>query len=81
MLYVAFEFRLFFFGSQNFMLSVAEAQLNAKLVDENGMPNSMGQNIERLDIFFASFFSVELLMNAFAHWFWSVPALMNCEGN
>ena len=56
------------------MLSVAEAQLNAKLVDENGMPNSMGQNIERLDIFFASFFSVELLMNAFAHWFWSVPA-------
>jgi hypothetical protein len=54
---------------QNFALTIAEAQLNRQLVDENGVPNSMGDIFDAFDIFFICFFSVELLLNAFANWF------------
>jgi hypothetical protein len=55
---------------QNLVLNVAESQLNKTLLDSNGSTNSMGRILNNLDVLFTCIFTAELLLNAFAHWFW-----------
>ncbi len=54
---------------QNFVFTVAEAQLNRRLADENGRPTPLGEIFDRFDVFFLCCFSVELLLNIIGHWF------------
>ncbi len=52
------------------MLNVAEAQLNRRLLGEDGAPNAAGAVAGRLDTLFTCVFAAELAANAYAHWFW-----------
>ncbi len=39
------------------------------LVDSDGEPTAIGKSLERIDTFFTAIFTVELAINAYAHWF------------
>ena len=57
-------------GAQNFVVNVAQAQLNGQLTASDGTVNSIGQALAALDTLFTCTFAVELLVNAYAHWFY-----------
>jgi voltage-gated sodium channel len=52
---------------QNFLANAAEAQIEA--TDNEGNLTTIGRRLEALDTFFTIIFTVELAINAFAHWF------------
>ena len=55
------------FASQNFSANILEAQNNVYLTEN---PDSaLGKNLDYLNIFFTFIFFVELMINAFGHWF------------
>ena len=54
---------------QNFIVNAAQAQLNSQLIANDGSFSSLGRMLDRLDVAFTCVFTVELLINAFAHWF------------
>jgi hypothetical protein len=54
---------------QNFLINVAQTQLNGQLVHDDGSFTNAGRFLDQLDIFFTSIFTSELLLNAYAHWF------------
>jgi hypothetical protein len=54
---------------QNFLINVAQAQLNGQLVADDGSFTNAGLFLDRVDIFFTSIFTAELVLNAYAHWF------------
>jgi hypothetical protein len=56
---------------QNFLANAAEAQLVESLIDSDGKPTAIGATLEHIDTFFTVVFTVELVINAYAHWFWS----------
>jgi hypothetical protein len=52
---------------QNFIANIIEAQKNIYLTDN---PNSfLGRSLDYLDMFFTFIFLLELLINAYGHWF------------
>ncbi len=53
---------------QNFLINVAQSQLNGQLVADDGSFTDSGLFLDRLDIFFTCVFTAELLLNAYAHW-------------
>jgi hypothetical protein len=46
-------------------------QLVGQLREGDGALNWTGHTLELLDVIFTSCFTVELLLNAFAYWFWA----------
>jgi len=54
----------------NFAFTIAEAQLNKQLLDQNRVPTPLGEIFDCFDIFFLCCFSVELALNLVGHWFW-----------
>jgi hypothetical protein len=54
---------------QNFVFTVAEAQLNRSLADGNNVPTPLGEIFDRFDVIFLCCFSLELLLNIVGHWF------------
>jgi hypothetical protein len=55
--------------SQNFLVNAAQAQFNASLIASDGSLTDTGQTLNSLDIFLTCIFTVELMINAFAHFF------------
>jgi hypothetical protein len=56
-------------GAQNFAVNAAEAQIVEQLVNDDGTSSPLGNRLEQLDTFFTIIFTMELLVNAYAHWF------------
>jgi hypothetical protein len=50
-------------------VNAAESQLSNILVDQDGTLTKVGEDLETLDEMFTIVFLVELLVNAFGHWF------------
>ncbi len=54
---------------QNFLTSVIEAQLNAdSLINPDGSPTLYQQILDNMNMAFTFVFTVDLLINLFAHW-------------
>ena len=53
---------------QNFIANAAEAQLNGTLVDEDGKVTPPGLVLRRLDVFFTTIFTCEVVVNLYAYW-------------
>ena len=51
------------------MVNAAESQLSGNLLDQNENLTRTGQDLEAVDTAFTVIFTVELVLNAFAHWF------------
>ncbi len=45
------------------------------MADADGNATQLGNRLEQLDMFFTIVFALELLVNAYANWFTSAPAL------
>jgi hypothetical protein len=54
---------------QNFVVNATEAQIVELLTDSSGRPTALGDQLEQLDTFFTVVFALEILVNAYAHWF------------
>ena len=53
---------------QNFVSSIIEAQYGRKFVLQDGSSTRLGEMLDRLNLFFTAYFTVELLINAYANW-------------
>jgi hypothetical protein len=53
---------------QNFVVSVAEAQLNESLLDGQGQPTPNAVLIEKFNLAFNVLFAVELAVNLYSNW-------------
>ena len=53
---------------QNFVVNAAQAQLNGQLTDTNGSATQTSVVLNALDTLFTCAFTVELCINAYAHW-------------
>ena len=53
---------------QNFALTVAEAQLNKKIIDDKRSPTKLGDVFDSFDMFFLVCFALELAINLTANW-------------
>ncbi len=51
------------------MVNAAESQLSGNLLDQNENLTRTGRDLEAVDTAFTVIFTVELVLNAFAHWF------------
>jgi hypothetical protein len=58
-------------STQNFVVNAAEAQIIDKVADADGTLTALGEGLEHIDTFFTVIFTMELAINAYAHWFWS----------
>ncbi len=56
-------------SAQNFAVNAAEAQIVEQLVNDDGTSSPLGNQLEQLDTFFTIIFTMELIVNAYAHWF------------
>jgi hypothetical protein len=57
----------------NFAATATDAQLGPMgLQNADGSKNGIGQFLVNLDMSFTAIFTMELLINMFAHWFWEV---------
>jgi voltage-gated sodium channel len=54
---------------QNFGVNAAGAQISTSLYNSDGSLTSAGSALELVDLIFTVIFTVELAINAFAHWF------------
>ena len=52
----------------NFMANALECQYKLSLVNDDGTPTAFGQTLIYLDKFFTWVFTLELLLNLYAHW-------------
>jgi hypothetical protein len=52
----------------NFLANAFESQYKASLVRDDGTPTPVGHALINLDLFFTWVFTLELLMNIYAHW-------------
>jgi hypothetical protein len=55
--------------AKNFFVNAAESQLSNALANQDGTLTNIGEDLETLDEVFTIIFLVELLINAFGHWF------------
>ena len=55
----------------NFFANAYEAQMNGRLVTDDGLPSPTAKMLETADLFFTIIFTVELLINMYAHLFWA----------
>jgi hypothetical protein len=60
---------------QNFVSNATEAQLNGTLQDFDGAPTPTALILRRMDIFFTTIFTCELVINLYAYWL--TPFLAN----
>jgi hypothetical protein len=51
------------------LVNATEAQIVDDLTDDAGLPTPLGDRLEQLDTFFTIVFTIEILINAYAHWF------------
>ncbi len=54
---------------QNFLVSMAEAQLNLELQDAAGRPTPAAEVIDTINVAFNALFAAELALNLYSHWF------------
>jgi hypothetical protein len=55
--------------AQNFALNAIEAQIIDEMSNEDGTPSETGVRLDYVDTAFTIIFTLELLVNAYAHWF------------
>ncbi|MGB1603982.1 MAG: ion transporter, partial [Promethearchaeia archaeon] len=55
----------------NFFANAYEAQMNGRLVTDDGLPSRTAKVLKTADLFFTIIFTVELLINMYAHLFWA----------
>jgi hypothetical protein len=53
---------------QNFIANAAEAQLNGTLLDDSGNITPPGLVLRRLDVFFTTIFTFEVVVSLYAYW-------------
>ncbi len=53
---------------QNFLSSIIEAQFGRKLVLQDGSTTHLGEMMDKLNLFFTAYFTLELFINAYANW-------------
>ena len=54
--------------AQNFLVSIFEAQYGSRMTLGNGSTTELGQMTDELNLAFSVIFSIELLVNVWAHW-------------
>ena len=54
----------------NFVANAFQAQINADLLDKEGNPTEVAQMLAKMDFCFIGVFTVELLLNMYAHLWW-----------
>ena len=54
--------------AQNFVSSILEAQFGRKLLLQDGSSTRLGDMMDNLNLFFTAYFTLELLVNAYANW-------------
>jgi hypothetical protein len=53
---------------QNFLSSIFEAQFGRRLVLQDGSSTRLGEMMDNLNLFFTTYFTLELFVNAYANW-------------
>ena len=73
MLFRSFPFQMFvaLLILANFFANAYEAQMNGRLVTDDGLPSHTAKVLKTADLFFTIIFTVELLINMYAHLFWA----------
>ncbi len=65
---IQFIFDYSLFLNQNFLSSIIEAQYGRKLLLQDGSSTQLGSMMDKLNLFFTAYFTLELMINAYANW-------------
>ncbi len=56
-------------SQQNFVCTIVEAEFTPDLTNDDGSPTMLANLLDYFNLFFTVIFTVELAINALAHWF------------